>query len=586
MSYLDTPRFHFRGQFFADPSTINNSITNFDTTVVYNNNRESATNVTSVSWNPNGAHFFKILPSPVGLTIGPDGTEFRTSAADPLVGATIQSLSNPLWARLVDLDPDQQGISQIYGLKIQLTGPRFTMVGNVRPLALTDLWGRVMGGLAGGIFTASGVFQSVVESIVWTGSSPSPVVTALRSHPLLSIKFVLDGFDGTADTDTFGNGRIVGTIGPASAIEPTRFVAARKLRAIGDTPMNDAPFQVTGKTLTIDLGNSIPTTQILTVPTANLGTMTAVIDPAGAKIAAGTIDYLAAGFFDRAGVVTLDLSDQAAALIAGKPLAISTAQVPKAPRSPAEKRSAEPPAHPPAPRRAAAMPLVALSEPDDGSYIDVAQALYRLEPGVAPPPSDPYETAAEAVVALYFLKFGVPVAGETIPLGFVDPGGVPNVNTPVVGLTIEPVTPSTGANGIQEYRLIAGNLTGANLPFNRRMVSSQVYFLGDTNWGPGLTGGNAISVLVFQPVAVPASPTWDDVRPVFQQYMRLYPKMRDLIDLADLTSLQQFGNLDKVAFTLGLPVVDPRYMPVTRDLSTSQKRIVLGWIPSARRDMT
>jgi len=582
MSYLDLPRFHFKGQFFADPSTINNSITNFDTTVVYNNNPPSATNPTSVFWNPSGSHFFKILRSSVGVAIASNGAAFTTSLADPLVGATIQSLSDPLWARIVDLDPDQQGISQIYGLKIQLTGPGFRMVGNVRPLALTDLWGRVTGGAAGGIFTASGAFQSVVESIVWTGSSPSPVVTTLRSLKLLSIKFVLDGYNGKLDTDTFGNGRIVGSIGPASVDEPTRFVAARKLRATGNSPMNDAPFQVKGKSLTIDLGNSIPTTQILTVPTANLGTMTALIDPAGAKVAAGTIDYLAPGFFDRAGVVTLALSDQAAALIAGKPLAISIAQTPAAARSPASKQSAEPPANPPAARPAAAMPFVALSEPDDGSYIDVAQALFRLEPGVAPPPSDPYETAAEAVVALYSLKFGVPAAGDTVPLGILDPGGVPNVNTPTAGLTIEPVTPSTGADGIQRYRLIAGTLTSANLPFNRRMVASQVYFLGDANWGPAGAAGNAISVLVFQPVAVPASPTWDDVRPAFQQYMRLYPKMKDLIDLADLPSLEQFGNLDKVEFVLGLPVVDPRYMPVTRDLSTSQKRIILGWIPSAR----
>jgi hypothetical protein len=53
------------------------------------------------------------------------------------------------------------------------------------------------------------------------------------------------------------------------------------------------------------------------------------------------------------------------------------------------------------------VPLVALGEPDDGSYIDVSQALFRLEPGVAPPPSRKGRTAAEAVVALYSLKFGV-----------------------------------------------------------------------------------------------------------------------------------------------------------------------------------
>jgi hypothetical protein len=225
---------------------------------------------------------------------------------------------------------------------------------------------------------------------------------------------------------------------------------------------------------------------------------------------------------------------------------------------------------------------VALSEPPDGSYIDVEQALFRLEPGVTPPSSDPYETGAEAVVAIRSLKFGVPAAGETIPLDFIDPGFVMNVNAPAAGLAIEPLTPSTGADGVQKFRLVAGTLTPANLPFNRRMAGSQVYFLGDATWGPGGSAGNAISVLVFQPTPVPASPTWDDVLPAFQQYMRLYPKMRDLIDLADLPSLKQFGNLDKVAFVLGLPVVDPRYMPVTRDLSTSQKQIILAWIPTAR----
>jgi hypothetical protein len=51
MSYLDPPRLHFRGRFFADPSTINNSITNYDTTVVYNNRPPSASNPTSVFWN-------------------------------------------------------------------------------------------------------------------------------------------------------------------------------------------------------------------------------------------------------------------------------------------------------------------------------------------------------------------------------------------------------------------------------------------------------------------------------------------------------------------------------------------------------
>lgn len=48
MSYLDTPRFHFLGKFFANPSTINNATENYNPAEVYNNNPPSAANPNSV----------------------------------------------------------------------------------------------------------------------------------------------------------------------------------------------------------------------------------------------------------------------------------------------------------------------------------------------------------------------------------------------------------------------------------------------------------------------------------------------------------------------------------------------------------
>jgi hypothetical protein len=53
MSYLNVPRFHFAGNFQADPSTVNNNDNNLDPKTTLSNNRSDPG---WLYWNPNGTH--------------------------------------------------------------------------------------------------------------------------------------------------------------------------------------------------------------------------------------------------------------------------------------------------------------------------------------------------------------------------------------------------------------------------------------------------------------------------------------------------------------------------------------------------
>src|SRR5689334_19403267 len=99
VSYLDAPRIHFFGGFFANPSTINNDLGNFDLKAPLD-----------VSWNPEGAALFRFLDCRVRSAVCADGTILAAVAGDPIAQATVSTALSPpqVVAKIVDLDPDQQ----------------------------------------------------------------------------------------------------------------------------------------------------------------------------------------------------------------------------------------------------------------------------------------------------------------------------------------------------------------------------------------------------------------------------------------------------------------------------------------------
>src|SRR5690349_21508472 len=111
MSYLDLPHFHLCGDFYANPPTINNQALNYDpgTALVLGPRNVPG----SVSWDAQGIGVFRMAAT-VRTVLGADGS---AATADGLLGATLASSDSPVAAKLVNLDPQQQNTSVIYGMK-------------------------------------------------------------------------------------------------------------------------------------------------------------------------------------------------------------------------------------------------------------------------------------------------------------------------------------------------------------------------------------------------------------------------------------------------------------------------------------
>lgn len=550
MSYLDIPRFHFAGAFIAKPSTLNNTASNFEPTVTD----------PFPSWNPNGNHYWQFSNCRVKSAFDANGAV----TGDPIVNSTVTSTDKPAPAKLVDLDTEQQMVSQIWGLQIKVevcNGENF--VGNFRVVNFNDIFVRVQNGKPDSMFSA--YFQSVLDNVQWTGIQ-SPFLKKLQSVSpnRLSIKFVVDGYNDDSTSPRFNVGRIVGTIGPAFDGEPPNFVIGRALRpAAKNTNLSFGYAKVDKKRqkVTVDLGNSIPTT-MPAGPPPDLGTLqVAVIPSSGSPSILGKYDYSLAAYRTNAGVQEFAATAEQLALLESTPLGII--QIAKAGGS----------------------PVVPLQEGANCTYINATQIVYRMNPG---------DTADVELIAV---QFGEPAAGQKIKLAFANdailqpapvsaapppqspPPPVPTpmvpVGTPASALKFKDSV-TTGKDGRARFKLTADN------PGNpRKFIDGQVYAVAftwdednDQAFPPDSNG--ALSVLVFD--TFKGKPTWASVGPFLSQYAKLYPFMDSLFPpgLGDPQIYQQ--NLKAFEGVLSLPLEDPRYMPVTRDMSRDKRKTLLAWL--------
>jgi hypothetical protein len=626
MSYLDPPRMHFAGEFWTNPSTINNATENYNPSEIYNNEPPSDVNPNSVWWNKNGQAFFKIPSASVQAAVAADD-QAVPGGADPIIGAQIVSViappggPSPQYGRLVDLDPDQQARSMIVGLRLQLTipsEPNVSLSGTIRPMCIIDLWGRVVGGSGGGIQSAGAMYQSVMEDLQWTGleTTKSAFLQQLyqASPSALSFKMVVDAYNGDSKSDQFALGRVVGTIGPYYEGEPAHFLAQRRIFTGAESvpnqtsPLNPAPFQVHGTKLVIDLGNSVPTTAPLAGPFVDLGAVNAVIDPLGANIVLqpplfSTPDEFAQRYTQTAGIFEFELGKNAQRLESA-PLGIQISP-PSATQSAITGLSAEQLkmgltvasiADPPGSSPVAT--TIGLAESQNGIFVDVDFNAVRLQNGT--PAWDARalsgtEITSDAQIPLVATRWGLPAGGLTINLQvagnqsqFRNEEGV-NVaisNEPM-GAISWPQSVQTDANGRATLLFAANSLSPEQKPPEREFVEGQLYlfthdYTMDTLPWP-------ITLLVFEDSPYVASPTWwQDVYPIFLQYARLYPAMRDLIDLSNYTAVTNtdFNIPAKIQMVFNLPMAHAGYMPVTRDLSTLKKEMILRWFANGMPEGT
>ena len=567
MSYLDLPRIHLSGQFFANPSTINNEAVNYDNSQPLGSINPALPG--AVGWNPPGQASWTMslvansLRDPNGNLLTPGGT-----SPDPLLGATLASVDLPTTAKLVDLDPQQQMVSQIWGMSVALTLSDGTQVftGSVLECGLTEPWPRG-GGAAGGIAGTSGAYQTVLQDVTWGTNLPSssPTLDALQSQAQangdqLSIRWVVDGYNGTQGSG-FGYGRIVATLGPYTAGEPVHVVAQRRLAPGGGNTWF-APFQVdaTRSVLVLDLGNALGPT-----PTGTDSTLLHVwLDPYAAQplpVAATQppqgqpLNYDSDAYLNQAGIFEVPLAADELAAIEDGAVMVADGTL--------------------------ATMMNILMEPASGLVVvpDLPVLSTRLSQGDA------------ATVNVYARQFGAPLPGyevdfRLVPISNSDTTADPPMvgSDPPGGLLFSP-TATTDDDGVAALDLMAGEVSPQ--PAYRGSVDGQVYHLIGTWWPSQLIGAGlpAMSILVFGSYTPGDPVTWSgDIQPMMVQYARLYPGMRDILDISDYDTLMSTPPgmtqtaVQLVSTVLNLPITDPNHMPVTRDFSPARLAAFNAWV--------
>lgn len=545
MSYLDVPRLHFTGTFTANPSTINNNPGNYNPNLVIN---PPGNEGLDLSWNPYGSHAWTIAAQVTSFV--DTGGQLHTGG-DPLIGASFESYvpNNGSVAKMVDLDTEQQGVTRLFGLNLQLT-----LAGGGTP-SLQGLWDN--GGTLINLWlnrvpsqqgdaAAGGAFQSVLQNLQWNDVGGSSLLQQLQDQAGagLSVRFSVYGYQPTNTSSSFRIGSIAGTIGPQFAGEPLHLpprLLVPTVASFTPGPLAWAPAKVSGSTVTIDLGNSIPD-QDPGGPPANVGTLEAAVlsgsPPTPTSL--GTIDYQGPAFQQTAGVVQFPITpDQA-----GQPLAIlvnGTGQ---------------------------------LAESPDGLYVDVDGASVYMNPGDG------------TSINVWATSFGSAAAGTSVALELVPAPPPPpdqfDDNQPPSALSF-PQSVTIGADGSAAVELNASN--PSPLPAGRQDIGGQLYYLGGAwgagnvwnAYGAGTFFAAPLSVKLFNSIEPPIpQPTWTDVQPILYKYYYLYAYMASIVDLSNYDSVKSSAQAIQGVLNLGFD--DPSYMPITREMSNDERQLILTWI--------
>ncbi|MCB9795580.1 MAG: hypothetical protein H6741_22995 [Alphaproteobacteria bacterium] len=598
MSYLDWPRLVFAGRFQADTSTVNNDVRHYKSDVfepqfqapMVGYGQGGGEQRTNGYWNPDGTGAWRMLGCQITGVFQESGLVTDPAKA-PVLGARIAGSNSRVAGKLVDLDPQQQLVSQIWGLQIALEdaqGQRL-LDSHFDVAPFIDLWKRqqIQENFDQ---TLAAAYQSTLSGLRWGDLSAYPSLRRLRDAAAcgrLSIRFNVFGFDRDPAADDYTTGVVVGSIGPAAEGEPRHFTLGRRLEVDTDGKLPLAlPLQVFGfqavdhveaKVLSVDLGNSLP---IYTAAGAflDLGALSMAVARRGDVTQGevlkadevevlGPVDYLSATdwYFRSAALVDFSYAGRAwlEAHLRDHPLVLLRTLNGRTP----ETRTYQ----------------VLVRETQEGLYARADNFVFRLEPGAAP-----------STVDFYLTRYGQPIAGA-LTMHFDDPGvsitnpgtgavlnpekwPVPPVGTPVEALIFEQRV-EIDASGRGQL-LLANRAEGPGTP--RHYLDGQIYGLSYSIEGApeGFTTNfwNFLSVLAYDAWEVPDEPTWHgDIAPILTQYANLYPIMsRYLVNLADYDSVVKHADLLLLSFTLDIE--NPNYMPVSRDLSVNKRAGIVRWL--------
>jgi hypothetical protein len=620
VSYLDLPRIHFAGLFFAGPGTINNTTTNYEPDAPLE--KPSGQYLPIAGWNPPGVAQFYLQQCAVLGAVDGSG-DWIAAGGDPLIGAQvatagpqtpIKSNGNVLdVAKLVDLDPDQQGRTELYGLQFQiqlLDGSTFG--GAMSVPQLRELSPRMA--LGGGSFVDVGMFMGSIDQPQWPAqASGSTLLTQFQ-------RACGNGIAVSLITDLHWNipaisqnglmfcwGRVHGTMGPlrtgetgqtlygrrmvASAVPPPaptsidptpRETVAARAAAMAAAPPQPPPWNasyaaaaVVGSQtlLSIDLGMAIP----LAVQDPGSAPNQKPVRPPAVNGKPSVETGITVGAVDSGGTFTaftngavafppfyFELTSAEKNCTCWKNCGVFTIAL--------------------AASDAAALKSGTLAvqvggsqvveEVSSGIWVQFSQASSR----VALP-------AASLSLPMLVTERGAPHAGYA-PSGFQllayewteKDGKWKGKASSSTDLTVAFQPPQTDAAGATALT-VQSQIAQMNLSTLRADLDSRVYFIVPPQDDTVSYGDDAppVSVLVWQPFTAAASPTWQaDILPILGAYARIYPGMKAMLDIADESTA--LASASAIAWRMGLSPADPAYMPVTRDLSPAKAAMITAFM--------
>ena len=598
MSYLSLPNFSYSGRFQADTSTINNNVRYFNNDAFkpeYQNKQPNTDDYkTAVNgyWNPDGSGAYRLVDTTV--TRARLCTE-DTGTNDPICGLFLNAQQARTSAKLVDLDPQWQFGSKIFGLRLTLTdGKNEFMSGDFRPAPFRDVFfnRKPTGKASVGSETASAKFTSILTNVNFSDyAMVSPTLMALKETAEdnannLSINLMMAAFD---KGKTYG--MICGSIGAWQSGDPLSFVAGRRFAVQSAAKDEGVPgmynqFTVgyfdavlAGNHFSADMSNALPleldnqikdigdlnfavlntpdivegldtnspkiTTKIITGQTVDANEVTLLGD-----IPYRNSDWLWSG---DSGLVHLQLNPAQQKLAASAPLAVVRPEKDKY--------------------------TIITRETAGGLFARADDFEFRMDPTKT--------SSTTAVSQVLALQYGQAVAGAPLTTSrraktsgggsFPEPSSVnvPYVNFPSNKIKITGFQ-RTQTDGWATFTLEATD------PGNPRIyIDGQIF-----QFGYGFPVTTTFSTPVFEMIVahvrnavdVPDHPDWDkDIAPFMQQYDNLYPVMsKRLFRLSDAKVAAAHAKI--LAFAYERPFDDPNHMPITRDLSAGKRQIILNWL--------
>ncbi len=587
MSYLNSMNLLFSGDFLSDVSTVNNDVRHYDNATFearYQTPEEDTPQGTLANgwWNPTGGALFQFVDCTVQRCILANG---QNDTGNALLNLPVTNTAERSGGKMVDLDPQMQMTSELWGVKFRLADASGTLYfeGDILDTGFRDLQTKQFD--ASGTASASpngqpsaATFCTVIQNITWgAAASGNAFLTELRSltdNNQLRLHLTTFGYYYSHADGRFSYGRVIGSVTPWKATQPLKFANTRRVYGTVGSYFGYTNYDInpTDKVVTVDLGMSIPIIGSMgiinplytsvTIAVANVpidlpaGGDQKVIIPDQLFMEIGTENIADPNtwLMSTGGVVSYTVNDTILNQLANHQLLILV-----------EEQGQK---------------VVYGRESRGGWYVRADQNVMRLDPG--------NQLSAD----MYVYQWGQPVSGATVnvTLGLPLPGQgggygidqptapIPLINKPADKVTVSGLA-ATDANG-KTTVTIAGTDPGNP----RGYLDGQIYL-----FKYGIDGVAALDkywndkVIVHLRDEAPllTNPTWADVEETWLQFGNLYPIMSHHIADFSLPN-ELLKRKDILIFAFTRQMNDPLYMPVTRDMSQNKIETLINWLNTAQ----